>query len=443
MTSHDRPPQPEPAPEPKEISPEQSSQPLVESLTEPLVEPPVRLPAEPRSPNDPRIQFDIKDVYRTLDEGDDPYTQKLAEKAFRIKATRVRNGRLLADAREAVQAGEVPDISWDSLIPYPTPEWLQEDYRSYTVAMAGRGNLITRALAAHAHMPRKPDVQAVVLTPGDLRAAAEWGAMPQFDPTQTMASVKPHQRLRLLELMDVVDDAQFRKLSSDMRFAKMQRVRDVFYQTRECHTQGELRECLTQLVQKEFNPQELKSFLEESNVIAERLALTMIHRLGSRLQPELDVFPSRISTDIYSNVDLIVRYLHQEKIELIGIDVTTIQQHQAVDRKREHHRIKNRAGEKLRDPVTEEYQPALFQVLQLSGLHYKYVLNKWRQRRGVTTATPEFGGLRFSDRHDLVRAIHHCLKEKYSKSLYSDEDMIKAYRSLYSQHDPDQFQFSL
>ena len=231
----------------------------------------------------------------------------------------------------------------------------------------------------------------------------------------------------------------------------MQRVRDVLDQAKQCTTSDELKACLQRLIAKRFDPkQDASHFLEEPSVLSERLVWTMLQRLGARLQPNLDVFMARVGTDIFSSVDLIARYEQPAvppdqaaAIELIGIDVTMIRDPEDLKSKQDVHRAKNRGRVRLSDPVTHERPRTVYRVMQFDSINFSQVLTKWRARRGQSTSSPEFEGLTFSDRQSLAREIFQCLVNHRGEPVYTPEAVQQAYRSVYGQHDPEQFQFSL
>lgn len=416
-------------------------------------------PAPPQKPpeDDLRMIIGVRDVYATLHETDeydsikDPYTRRVDAKQHRIQADRVANSKLLTEAEEALRTGgALPDLRAGDLHEYAIPEWMDKDYRPYSVTMASRGNLITRDTTAHSFMSQVPGVNAVVLTPGDLRAGAEWGAMPIFDPDISLQKVKPHLRARFLTLLNIVDDAKARKSNNDLRYAKMLRVRDVLDNIRECRTKAEVNTRLQRLVVKGIDSNEIGQFLEHPSVMAERLTMTMMQRLGSRLKPTFDTFLASVGVDIFDSVDLIARYEHPSdevdgmpEMKLLGIDVTTSSDKYVIRNKRDLYREKNSMNDRLHDPVTREKLRTVYNIMQYEGADFIQVLDRWRSRRGTTTSSPEFEGLTFSGRQALARSIFGSLSDHHKQPMYSSEQMNSVYTALYGKFDPNQFQFSI
>lgn len=342
---------------------------------------------------------------------------------------------------EAVQQRRV-----DGLLSMPF-DFLLEDARRFPIEVTRQGEIVSRDLTTHAFLPHREDLRVVPLTRGDLDAAAEWDMLPALpmEPGE-IDKVRPfYRREGAYQALGTVSRLESNVILSVIDRLQHQRIHDLY----EANSQRRLAErveppSVGDLSEREMTAElrtilrssRLEQYMERPEQLAERVALTLMARLGSRMVPNYEMFRSDVSEDLLSNVDLLARThdLVGKRSWITGLDVTIATDQDVIARKQ---RRLGPAGNlmEMHDPETRHLTQGQKTLLHLRGYDWPHMLQLWEQRRGNTTITPEYF-LRYDHRRELASQAIGKLRQLSGDPLYSYESIRQVYTKVYGRFDP-------
>jgi hypothetical protein len=326
-------------------------------------------------------------------------------------------------------------------------DFLLEKYRRYPIEVTRQGQIISRDLTKFGFLPHRADLRLVNLGRGDLDAAAEWGMLPALpvQPEQIEGMRPFHRREGAHQALATVARLESTAIISNINLLQHQRIHNLY----DANTHGRLPDSVSppqvgDLTEREMTA-ELRTLVAESHLegynerpeqLAERVAFTLLARMGARMAPAFEVFRSDVGEDVLANVDLLARThdLIGARSWFTGIDITTAMDQRVVVRKQT--RLDQQPSPfDLADPETGRSLLARKALVNLRGFDWQHMLKAWEQRRGNTAITPEYF-LRFDHRRELAAMAISRLKQLSGEPLYSYESIRKVYESVYGKFDP-------
>lgn len=359
--------------------------------------------------------------------------RKLEQHDLNIAAVNVQRDRLVdtyQHNRAAIAAGQFHDrqsFAVETIVP---------NIRHYPIHLSRRGSFYTTDFKANTHLPQRKDIaNAIILNPGDLHAAAQWQMLPQLEQPRT-----PHNDKTNRAAYDVLNEVEFftslRTLYTKKQLYGNQlwKVIDTAWLSSEQRQQ--LLTTATQSVHtKALDQGSIDAYLTSASVLAERLAFSLLARLGSQLEPHFTVFKPRAGVDRYKKVDLLAR-TEPTKAEpwLVGLDITMNHRPETIWQK--HLDLMSQPpGLTTADPRTGQGLPLYRDIAVWPTLARPddcYV--RWQQSRGTTTITPEYYMNR-AERQEFGENMLGRFCRPSGERLYTNATIDRVYQAVYGQFD--------
>ncbi|MBI4407812.1 MAG: hypothetical protein HY565_04945 [Candidatus Kerfeldbacteria bacterium] len=355
-----------------------------------------------------------------------------------LQIRELRDLRGLLQARFHDNTRRINGGDW-SQFDYDLPEFLPLAVTTYPVDITRRGEFVSRHPDQFKHLPSQHDVPGVVkLTLGDLDAAAEWDMLPTLNPDC-------RKRPQANRTRQLVEDVKYRAIMRRVFVARLLLGAQVWKQATALADQGvswqdiAARYVVPGNYTKKLTRPTVEGALRHPGMLAERITFTMAARLGSRVAPPFRPFRARAGVDMNEHVDLLLRVEPPDADPtLVGIDITTRTMPEEVWGKYFLQRDSGRSAMSgtLRDPATLERHLAVMRSVLATpdGIDWRYVLQRWSDRRGHTTITPEYT-MRADLRSDLGHRILNHVHTPDNQPYYDATVMNKTYMSVYGQWD--------
>lgn len=380
-------------------------------------------PEKPRPTSDQRRLY--LDLYHILERRDPHIAENRTQRRAAITQYRANE--------TAIQERQFADIQ-----ALPLERYLPELQR-YPLRVSRHGHLFTNDFKQHYYLPRRRDVpNALAVTTGDLHAAAQWDVLPQItnlDSLPPQQLEQTHRLLNELELRTLLRHFYIEKHLYDDQLLKTTERYAM------AHHRRDIAAFMEQADAGKFNAQSvdqaaIADYLTRPSVLAERVAASLLSRVGSHIRPSFKVFSPRAGTDRFKKVDLLAQ-IQASGAEpwLMGIDITTATQAEVLWEK--HLKmIQDQRPQHTTDLVSgQRYllkrDNAVWPAADFSP-HFCY--DRWQKQHQQSLATPEYY-MRTKDRAAFVENMLRHFVTPENEPLYEPIAIMAAYQAVYGQYD--------
>lgn len=333
----------------------------------------------------------------------------------------------------AIQERQFADIQ-----PLPLEQYLPNLQR-YPLRVSRHGHLFTNDFKQHDYLPRRRDVpHALAVTTGDLHAAAQWDVLPQITNLDSLPPQQLEQTHRLLNELELRTLLRHFYIEKHLYDDQLLKTTERYAMTRD---RRDITAFMEQADAGKFNAQlvdqaAIADYLTRPSVLAERVAASLLSRVGAHIRPSFKVFSPRAGTDRFKKVDLLAQ-IQASGAEpwLMGLDITTATQAEVLWDK--HIKMmQDQRPQRTTDLLSGQRYllkrgNAVWPAADFSP-HFCY--DRWQKQRQQSLATPEYY-MRTKDRAAFVENMLRHFVTPENEPLYEPAAISAAYQAVYGQYD--------